>query len=97
MALIHHPEIPDADGKEIEKRRPKPFRYVTPEELQRINEVTLDENVSFSVMRESTTPLHQKINCLFESPVGLGDIDKIETVIQRHEAKRKKQKTDEQP
>jgi len=74
----------DSDNEEIKKRKPKPFRYLTDE--KEIKEELRNEETPVSIMSESQTIkiANEKLAIL-----GLGDIDKIENVIRRHEASRK--------
>jgi len=73
----------DKDTEEIKKRRPKPFRYLSPEEIK---EELSKKETTFSVMKEQNAP---KIVDEQLAILGLGDIDKIENVLQKHEASRK--------
>lgn len=72
---------------DIEKRRPKPFRYVSS-----LDEKTKDqdnETDEVSVMTDEIVQ-SQKLQRSFESAVGIGNIDAIETVLRKHELKRGK-------
>ena len=70
---------------EMKKRRPKPFRYLTDQEEIKA-ELTSEEAVPVSVMKEPTTAkiVDEKLAVL-----GLGDVDKIENIIRKHQASRK--------
>jgi len=76
----------DCNGKdELEKRKPKPYRYLTDErEIKRLLE--LEEKNYYSVMNNSKKPL---IVNDYLSVSGLGDTQTIEKVIRKHEASRK--------
>jgi len=72
------------DEKEIDKRKPKPFRYISNKELK--DELKDQENKNITIMKPSKTPtILPKELCV----LGLGDVDTIENIIQRHEASRK--------
>jgi len=75
----------DNDLEEIKKRRPKPFRYLTDQEEIKA-ELSSEEATPVSVMKEPTTAkiVDEKLAVL-----GLGDVDKIENIIRKHQASRK--------
>ena len=70
---------------EIEKRKPKPFRYVSePNEIHKILDhsfdkpsVMTDEENTVNILREN-----------FETELSVGDVDSIEQVVQKHVTKR---------
>lgn len=72
------------DSEDIKKRKPKPFRYLTDEEMKA--ELTPEETTPVSIMKESTAA---KIVEDELAILGLGDVETIENVIRRHEASRK--------
>jgi len=74
----------DGDSEDIKKRKPKPFRYLTDEEMK--VELTPDETTPVSIMKEPTAA---KIVEDELAILGLGDVETIENVIRRHEASRK--------
>ena len=77
----------DANQKEdLEKRRPKPFRYIS--DLSEISEI--DEPLSTTVMNTSSHDMIKKLMEQFDSVVGVGDVTAIERVIQKHEKRNKK-------
>jgi len=73
---------------DIEKRRPKPYRYVTSIDKEEISSENDREEIS--VMTDEKTQ-SEKLRESFGSIVGVGNIDAIETVLRRHEMKRGKQ------
>ncbi len=75
---------PGKDSEDINKRKPKPFRYLTNEE--EIQAELTPEEAPASIMKESTAA---KIVEDQLAILGLGDIDIIENVIRKHEASRK--------
>jgi hypothetical protein len=76
---------PEKDSEDINKRKPKPFRYITKEEEIQA-ELSTEEKPQISVMSESpvTKIVEDKLAIL-----GLGDVQTIENVIQKHVASRK--------
>lgn len=73
------------DSEEINKRKPKPFRYITDkEEIQ--TELISEEVTPVTIMKELTTAeiVEDKLAIL-----GLGDVEAIENIIKKHEASRK--------
>ena len=73
----------DLADDEIKKRRPKPFRYLTDE-----NEIKkeLEEDQQKSVMRSLDQP---NITVNQWQILGLGDMQTIESVIQKHQMSKK--------
>jgi len=69
---------------EVKKRRPKPFRYLTQEEIKEI--LDQDSLERMSVMKPPEAPKIVAENVFI---LGMGDIDAIESIVQRHEASRK--------
>lgn len=80
--------IDDVDFEDdIEKRRPKPFRYVsTLDDEPSEKEI---ESAEFSVMTDEMIQ-SKNLQESFESVVGVGNVDAIETVLRKHEIKRGK-------
>ena len=72
------------ENKEIEKRKPKPFRYLSIDEAK--EELKEQEKTNISIMKTTETPtiLPEELCVL-----GLGDMETIENILQRHEASRK--------
>lgn len=72
----------EVDIEDIKKRKPKPFRYLTKEEME----------VELKKQSENITTMKAPKIQLFDNNIailGLGDIEKIENVIMRHQASRK--------
>ena len=79
--ILSKPDTKD----EIKKRKPQPFRYLTnPEEIK----IVLDDlnDTHFTVMKAPTAPKIVEENL---AVVGLGDVEKIESIIKKHEASKK--------
>jgi hypothetical protein len=77
----------DANQKEeLEKRRPKPFRYIS--DLSELSDN--DEQILTSVMNTNSDEMVKKLMKQFDSVVGVGDVNTIERVIQKHEKRNKK-------
>jgi hypothetical protein len=76
--LTNHDENLD----EIEKRKPKPFRYISIEDIKD-DEIDVNENYDFSVMKNdiNKNDLQSKNNLVFGN---LQNIEKIEEVINKH-------------
>ena len=74
---------------EIEKRKPKPFRYIT--KLDELNEENTIEQTTKTVMTDENSTFEHLIRH-FESAVGVGDIDIVEQVIKKHQNKRENDK-----
>jgi hypothetical protein len=73
----------DLSDDEIKKRRPKPFRYLTDEdEIKKELEAEQQE----TVMRGPDQP---NISANQWQTLGLGDMQTIESVIQKHQMSRK--------
>ena len=75
---------------EIEKRKPKPFRYVS--NMDEIVNNDSETIINKSVMTDEQTT-SKKLLEQFESTVGVGDIDTIEQVLRKHEQKRNIEKS----
>ena len=73
------------DSEEINKRKPKPFRYITNEEEVQA-ELTSEEETPISVMKESPTAkiVEDKLSILV-----VGYVQAIENLIKKHEASMK--------
>ena len=79
--IIAKSKISDED---IKKRKPKPFRYLTNEEIQdELKEETVAPKTIMSVPEEAKIVDDKSVI------TGLGDVEAIETVIRRHEVSRK--------
>ena len=81
---------PNGPDNDIERRKPKPFRYIS--QLEEVTEENIDQPITHSVMtNEQLTS--EKLRENFESTLGIGDISTIEHVVKKHEKKRAKEKT----
>ena len=69
----------DSKDEDIEKRKPKPFRYLTDEEIKK--EFSIQNLGPASVMKTNQTPIiiENDINI-----ISLGNVNAIENVINRH-------------
>ena len=75
---------PTGPDNEIEKRKPKPFRYVS--HLDEAEEQS-EQNIEHSIMTDEETT-SEKLRENFESTLGIGDINTVEQVLKKHEKKR---------
>lgn len=76
---------PGIDSNEdIEKRKPKPFRYIT--DLKEINDNLESNQIEDTVMTDEKTTSEHLIKH-FESAIGVGDIDVVEQVVKKHKMK----------
>jgi hypothetical protein len=76
----------NSEKDEMEKRRPKPYRYITD-----ISELPNDEDIKMStVMSVKSDVTVKKLMEQFDSVIGLGDVNAIERVVQKHEKRHKK-------
>jgi hypothetical protein len=68
---------------EIKKRQPKPFKYLSDEEIQ----IELTNSLSrFSVMKDDSRPnIADDRFCI----LGLGDVETIENVLKKHSITKK--------
>ena len=68
---------------EIKKRQPKPFKYLSDEEIQ----IELTNSLSrFSVMKDDSRPnIVDDRFCI----IGLGDVETIENVLKKHSITKK--------
>jgi len=78
--------IEDSDKDDLEKRRPKPFRYIS--NLSEVYEE--DELITETVMATKSDTTVKKLMEQFETVVGVGDMNTVERVLQKHEQKHKK-------
>ena len=86
---IKKPEDFDFDReKDIDERKPKPFRYLKREEVFQENNILLDEENAFSIMKTDKTKIKKKdINQVVLS--NNKNIGKIEEIIKKHNDIRK--------
>ncbi|HMA82607.1 MAG TPA: hypothetical protein VKP59_00075 [Candidatus Thermoplasmatota archaeon] len=69
------------DKDDMEKRRPKPFRYI-----KNLSELPVSEDLfSETVMGIKSDFTVEKLIEQFDSVVGVGDVQTIERVVQKHE------------
>lgn len=86
IMVIEENQQNDMDpNEEIEKRKPKPFRYIT--DINEINEELTDPLSKCTVMVDEQTT-SEKLRDNFENALGVGDIDIVEQVLKRHKKKR---------
>ena len=77
--------IKNQDGKnEIKKRKPKPFRYLTDEKEIHLELFNQEKEISVMKNPNKKELFNEKI---FQ--VGMGDVQKIEDIIKKHEVSRK--------
>jgi hypothetical protein len=77
-------EALEKNDEDIKKRKPKPFRFLTEDEVR--DELKQDNQTSISIMKEDISPkIVDDPFCL----VGLGNIEAIENVIKKHQVSRK--------
>ena len=80
---IKKPEDFDNE-KDIEKRKPKPFRYLKSNEQIQGDSINLDKDNTFTIMNTDSS----KIKLDFNNPAILSNnknIGKIEEIIKKHE------------
>lgn len=83
---ISNDRVKNSEKDDLEKRRPKPFRYVT-----NLSEIYKgDELLSETVMTTKADATVKKLMQQFDSVVGIGDVSTIERVLQKHEKRNKK-------
>ena len=80
----------DNNKEEMEKRKPKPFRYVNNED-ELDNNLKMDKEVPFSVMknREEIVSFNSENQVILSNNENVG---KIEGIIKKHEEIRKLEK-----
>jgi len=71
-------------NEEIEKRKPKPFRYIT--DIDEINKELTNPIAKRTVMVDEQTT-SKKLRENFENTLGVGDIDIVEQVLKKHQKK----------
>ncbi len=72
---------------DLEKRRPKPFRYI-----KKLSELPVSEDLfSETVMSAKSDFTVKKLIEQFDSVVGVGDVQTIERIVQKHEKRHQKQ------
>ena len=74
-------------NEEIEKRKPKPFRYIS--DINEINEELTNSITKQTIMVDEKTT-SKKLRENFENTLGVGDIDIVEQVLNKHKNKRDK-------
>jgi len=79
----------DKPENDIEKRRPKPFRYVST--LDDLSDSKRDEIINHTIMTDEKTT-SEKLRKNFESTLGIGDMDTVENVLKKHKVKRDNEK-----
>jgi hypothetical protein len=73
----------DLADDEIKKRRPKPFRYITNEdEIKKELDVEQEKTVMIGTDKPNITVDQWKV-------LGFGDVQTIESVVQKHQISRK--------
>jgi hypothetical protein len=80
---IKKPEDFDKEN-DIEKRKPKPFRYIRNDETFQLDSIDLDDKNPFSLMKTDKS----KIKTDFSNNVILSNnknIGKVEEIIKKHE------------
>ena len=81
---IKKPEDFDFDReKDINERKPKPFRYLKREEVFQDNDIIFDEETSYSIMKNDKTKItnNDKKQVVLCNKKNLG---KIEDIIKKH-------------
>ena len=76
-------------NEEIEKRKPKPFRYIS--DINELNEELSNTLTKQTVMVDEKTT-SKKLRENFENTLGVGDIDIVEQVLKKHKNKRDKKR-----
>lgn len=74
-----------SDKDDLEKRRPKPFRYIAD-----LSELSEEDFLSTTVMSTRSNDTVNTLMKQFDSIVGVGDVNTIEKVLQKHEKRNKK-------
>jgi hypothetical protein len=88
MPLNKSEEFEFDKENDIEKRRPKPFRYLKSDESFDEDLKEFDEDNTFSLMKTSKSKM--KLN--YENPIVLSNnknIGKVEEILKKHEEIRK--------
>lgn len=80
-------EQPIEPENEIEKRKPKPFRYVS--NLDELKDTQDEPIMEHSVMTDEKAT-SEKLRENFDSTLGIGDMNAVENVIKKHQQKRNK-------
>jgi hypothetical protein len=84
MPLNKSKELEFDKENDIEKRRPKPFRYLKSDETFNENSKKFNEDNTFSIMK--TNNLKIKLN--YENPIifsNTKNIGKVEEILKKHE------------
>jgi len=87
MAVEENQQNDMEPNEEIEKRKPKPFRYIT--DINEVNEELTNSITKQTVMVDEKTT-SKKLRENFENTIGIGDIDIVEQVLEKHKKKRDK-------
>lgn len=75
-----------SDKDDLEKRRPRPFRYI-----KDLSELPVSEDLfSETVMSTKSDFTVEKLIEQFDSVVGVGDVQAIERVVKKHEKRNHK-------
>lgn len=88
---MRNPDEPEDETKslekdELDKRKPKPYRYITD-----ISESSSEQDLKIdTVMAAKSDITIEKLMEQFDSVVALGDMDAIERVVQKHEKRNQK-------
>ncbi len=91
MEKEEKPSVINEDREDIDERRPKPYRYVTKEEIDSLEQIS-DDELCGSVMSNEQTATTEILAKRFETTLGVGDMQTVEEVIERHEKQRSKMK-----
>ena len=87
MAVEENQKNDMEPNEEIEKRKPKPFRYIS--DINEINEELTNSITKQTIMVDEKTT-SKKLRENFDNTLGVGDIDIVEQVLEKHKKKRDK-------
>ena len=79
------------DREDIDERRPKPYRYVTQDEIACMEQIS-DDELCGGVMSNDHIATTDMLAKRFETALGVGDMKTVEEVLERHEKQRSKMK-----
>lgn len=79
------------DREDIDQRRPKPYRYITKDEIASVDQISEDE-LCGSVMSNEQITTTDILAKRFETTLGVGDMQKVEEVLERHQKQRSEMK-----